>query len=83
MNGIELLGGITVKSARKVAVGDGAKSVAGMSVCREEKPIIAIEEKDFKAVFDGHHWVVTWLWSEGKEPNLKNATAEYEVPQHV
>ena len=83
MNGIESLGGVTIESTRKIVVGGGTKSVACMSVCKEEKPTMTIEEKDFKAVFDGRRWVVTWLWSEGKEPNLKNTTAEYEVPQHA
>lgn len=85
MNGIELLGGVTIKSAREITLGvrDKFRCLAGMSVRKEEKLFPVIEEKDFKAVFDGSRWVASWLWSEGKEPELRNTTSEYEVPQHV
>ncbi|KAK7081736.1 hypothetical protein SK128_004127, partial [Halocaridina rubra] len=43
---------------------------------------VVVDEKDFKAVLDGSRWVVTWLWLEGEEPNIKNTTADFEVPRH-
>ena len=85
MNGIELLGGVTIESTKKITVGEKTRPrhLAGVSTCIGEEPVAVVEEKDFKAVFDGHRWVVTWLWSEGKEPLLRNTIAEYEVPHHA
>ena len=67
------LGGLTVKNGQ-VKFGETYCAVAA-----EEKNCCEIEDKDFKAVFDGKKWTVEWRW-KGEPPLLENKVEYYKTP---
>ena len=52
--------------------------VASVAVGEKIKPVHTIEDKDFKACFDGVNWTVVWKWKNGEVPTLKNTVAQYD-----
>ena len=78
MDSILRLGG--VKVGKEVEFGQGGSHCASGVVLGDRESCLEIEDSDFKAVFDGDHWVVSWKWSSD-EPCLVNQTAEYVVSE--
>ena len=45
-------------------------------------PTVTIEDPDFRAVFDGRRWEVSWSWKRGP-PVLTNKVAQYAVNKDI
>ena len=82
---INQLGGVTVASG-DVKFGNstclvvsqyGLNSRQGVTEKAESKKCI-IEDKDFRAEFDGQHWTVEWVWRNNAPAALKNRVGCYE-----
>lgn len=85
MDGIKMLGGVTVDRTSHVVFGNVAVAACSAVVesvdakkLREEP--LEINDSDFYAMFDGERWTVQWKWKDG-EPKLKNRCAEYAVKE--
>ena len=88
---IDRLGGVTVKSGK---VQFGAKCLMaalpaqpdvnngprdGVRLLRhEESKACLIEDKDFRAEFDGKQWTVEWYWKNNTPVELKNKISCYD-----
>lgn len=89
MDAIDRLGGVLV-TRFKVQFGDhfgdghffpvlaAAKTVPVLETCKKEgEELCNIEDKDFKAKFDGKNWTVEWVWKD-QPPILKNKISCYD-----
>lgn len=89
MDVIDRLGGVMV-TRFKVQFGEhfgeghsfpvlaAAKTVPVQESCKkEEEELCKIEDKDFKANFDGKNWTVEWSWKD-QPPILKNRISCYD-----
>ena len=47
------------------------------------EPSLTLDDEDYSARFVDGRWVVKWKWTEGGEPKLKNAVAQYKVDSAV
>ena len=74
IDAIQQLGGMSLCN-EKVYFGGGT-CAAGVSMNEEES--LVVEDKDFRAVFDGSVWTVRWKWKNDLVPSLKNRIACYE-----
>ena len=85
MDIIDMLGGVTITRAGVVF---GSSQVSEFAHVALESPAlynhadssdsnIIIDDKDFRAVFDGKKWVVKWFWVNDKPPKLKNKISTY------
>lgn len=89
MDVIDRLGGVLVSRAKVefgVHVGDQSLPVLAVTqtvpvpeTCKKEgAERCLIEDKDFRADFDGKYWTVKWAWKGGQPPTLKNKIACYD-----
>ena len=75
MDVIGQLGGVTVNE-HGVCFGT-PQGVGLVAINSPSSNDCVIEDEDFRAEFDGEHWVVEWFF-EGEPPELKNAVGCYE-----
>lgn len=55
------------------------QTVPVLESCKKEgEERCFIEDKDFRADFDGKHWTVEWVWNGGQPPTLKNKIGCYD-----
>ena len=77
MDVINRLGGVSIADGQITFV--QAVHAGGARVAPEQgAPKLSIDERDYKAVFDGHKWVVSWKWLNG-EPELTNGIDSYAI----
>ncbi|KAK3887015.1 hypothetical protein Pcinc_008897 [Petrolisthes cinctipes] len=77
MDASNQLGGVTVRQGN-VQFGSAKCSLIAHADTREEKGVSVIEDKDFRAEFDGTQWTVEWFWKEDRPVKLKNKMCCYK-----
>ncbi|XP_067949646.1 uncharacterized protein [Watersipora subatra] len=91
MDGIAKLGGVSIDKNRGVLFGARQLRTVGVMLCNKASPVshnddqqppIVIDDRDFKAQFDGHKWTVAWKWLS-REPILSNTCGEYAINDAV
>lgn len=75
MDGISMLGGAFIDMS---GVRFNGRSGTSGRVVAAAAPVLTIEDKDFRAEFEGGQWIVSWKWCES-EPMLRNTVAQYNV----
>ncbi|XP_067936897.1 E3 ubiquitin-protein ligase rnf213-alpha-like [Watersipora subatra] len=91
MDGIAKLGGVSIDKNRGVLFGARQLRTVGVMLRNKASPVshnddqqppIVIDDRDFKAQFDGHKWTVAWKWLS-REPILSNTCGEYAINDAV
>ena len=88
MNGIEGLGGVTIKSSSLVKFGDeGVQGQVGYSAgAAVTRDSITVVQRDFEVSFDpsSRAWTTKWKWLGDNEPvGLMNRIARYPMADSV
>ncbi|XP_067933083.1 uncharacterized protein [Watersipora subatra] len=91
MDGIAKLGGVSIDKNRGVLFGARQLRTVGVMLRNkaspfshndDQQPPIVIDDRNFKAQFDGHKWTVAWKWLS-REPILSNTCGEYAINDAV
>jgi hypothetical protein len=81
MDAVRGLGGVTV-SSRSVPhfgnVDEGMHMSLVAAVGVSVVPSLEVEDTDFRAIYDGNQWKVSWKWKD-EEPTLRNQRGEYNI----
>lgn len=88
MNGIEGLGGVTIKSSSLVRFGgEGVQGQVGYSAgAAVKRDAMKVVQRDFEVSFDPNSrvWTTKWKWLGDNEPvGLKNRIARYPMADSV
>ena len=76
MDVIDQLGGVTV-CKRTVRFGEGVCLAASKPMSARNSTCV-IDDKDFRATFDGTHWTAEWRWKGNSPPTLRNKVSCYD-----
>lgn len=77
---IDKLGGVTVCKGT-VRFGEELCLAAASDMKARIQPgrsVCEIDDKDFRATFDGTHWTVEWRWKGNSPPSLRNKVSCYD-----